>query len=61
VLLRGVRSVELRFLDDPGEWRTEWPVEANEPQRSRSRPRAVEITLDTLQFGKIVRLVEVAG
>ena len=61
VLLQGVRSVELRFLDDPGEWRAEWPVEANEPQRSRSRPRAVEITLDTLQFGKIVRLVEVAG
>jgi general secretion pathway protein J len=36
-------------------------VRSDEPQRSRSRPRAVEITLDTLQFGKIVRLVEVAG
>ena len=61
VVLRGVKRLELRFLDDPGEWRTEWPVEVNEPQRSRSRPRAVEITLETVQFGKLVRLVEVAG
>jgi len=61
VVLRGVRRVELRFLDDRGEWRTEWPVETNEPQRSRSRPRAVEITLETVQFGTLVRWVEVAG
>lgn len=61
MMLRGVRRVELRFLDDLGEWRTEWPVETNEPQRSRSRPRAVEITFETAQFGTVVRLVEVAG
>lgn len=63
-LLKGVNSLTLRFLDSGRQWQEEWPALANAPgaagvQPLRTRPMAVEITLDLKDVGKIVRLVEV--
>ena len=65
VLLREVRGLRLRFMDAQGEWHDNWPPAPTAPGESlpalRLRPRAVEFTLETLQFGAIRRLVEVPG
>ncbi|HVO49282.1 MAG TPA: type II secretion system minor pseudopilin GspJ [Steroidobacteraceae bacterium] len=62
-LMTHLKSVSLRFMDVSRTWQTQWPaptntVGVNDP---RSRPIAVEITLETEDWGKLVRIVEVAG
>lgn len=62
VLLDGVREVGLRFLDGSRSWHDQWPPAGYAaPDAPRVRPIAVEITLELEDWGKIVRLVEVAG
>jgi general secretion pathway protein J len=63
-LLKGVNSLTLRFMDSGRQWQEQWPALSNAPsanaaQPLRTRPMAVEITLDLKDVGKIVRLVEV--
>lgn len=62
-VLRSLRAVRLRYLDAAGQWQEQWPPSsAGTPAlRLRMRPIAVEITLDTEDYGVIVRLVEVPG
>jgi general secretion pathway protein J len=63
-LLAGVRSARLRYMDTARQWVEQWPP-ASSPrppaQRLRMRPIAIEVTLELVDFGRIVRLVEVAG
>lgn len=59
VLVTGVRAVSLRFLGTDRVWVTQWP-RADEA-RLGTRPVAVEITIETDDFGKLLRLVEVPG
>lgn len=62
VLLDDVREVTLRFMDQNRNWHTQWPpLGYSAPDIARLRPIAVEITLDLEDWGKLVRLVEVAG
>jgi general secretion pathway protein J len=64
VLLREVRGLRLRFLNARGEWQEVWPpTDATDLDRSplRSRPLAVEFTLETVQYGLIRRVIEVPG
>lgn len=65
-LLTGLTSVKFRYLANPGEWHEEWPPQGaqnppNAPasQMQRLRPLAVEITLESPEFGIITRIVEV--
>lgn len=61
-LLKRVRSVSLRFMNANHVWTDTWPpVDAPPEQVSHIRPLAVEFTLDTEDFGPIVRLVELPG
>ncbi len=65
-LLTHVKAVQFRFMDVSRTWQTQWPpttVAGNTAQQSalRIRPIAIEITLDTEDWGKLVRIVEVAG
>jgi len=65
-LLTHVRSLTLRFLDVNHTWQTQWPPQTvagpvAQEMSLRLRPIAVEITLDTDDWGKIVRVVEIAG
>jgi len=65
-LLTHVKSVTFRYMDVSRQWQTQWPptgVSGATGQEStlRMRPIAVEITLDTEDWGKLVRTIEVAG
>ena len=67
-LLKHVKSFTLRYLDVNHAWQQQWPpltstvlVGPAMELTLRQRPLAVEITLDTEDWGKIVRIVEVAG
>ena len=70
-LLTHLKSVSLRFLDRGGaitgsttsqNWQPQWPPPNNANQNNdRYRPIAVEITLETEDWGKVVRVVEIAG
>jgi general secretion pathway protein J len=56
-VLTHVKSVSFRFMNDARQWTTEWPPLG--ATGLRSRPFAVEITLELEDWGHIVRVVEV--
>jgi len=63
-LLDRVRSLTLRFMDDGHRWQDAWPaaaVSATDLRQLRARPVAVEITLELEDWGRLVRIVEIAG
>jgi general secretion pathway protein J len=67
-LLKHVKSFTLRYLDVNHTWQEQWPpltstvlVGPMMELTLRQRPLAVEITLDTEDWGKIVRILEIAG
>jgi general secretion pathway protein J len=61
-LLDRVENVEIRFLDNSGEWHLEWPpLQQRGPQGLVTRPRAVEFALELEDFGRVSRLVETSG
>jgi general secretion pathway protein J len=62
MLLDHVSSASLRFLDQNQSWHEQWPpLGYSGPDVAQARPLAIEITLELEDWGKIVRLVEVAG
>lgn len=59
-LIDRVKSVNIRYLHDSGQWQKQWPPTVLGPLYApRSRPIAVEIKLDLEDLGEITRLVEV--
>lgn len=64
-LIDGVRSFSVRFMNDGRNWQDTWPPPALGTTRSsrelRWRPVAVEVTVELEDWGRIVRLIEVAG
>jgi general secretion pathway protein J len=65
-LLTKVKSVTFEYMDLTHTWQPQWPpatVAGPQAQESslRIRPIAVRVTIDTEDFGKIVRIFEVAG
>jgi general secretion pathway protein J len=61
-LFSGVKTVQLRYLDGNQTWQTQWPP-PNLPQNEGLwvRPVAVEITIEFKDWGRVQRLIEVAG
>jgi general secretion pathway protein J len=57
-LLTHVKSVTFRFMNDSRQWVTQWPATGS--NALRTRPFAVQITLELEDWGQIVRIVEVA-
>ena len=63
-LLDKVKSVTVRYMDVSFNWRDQWPPQAlaGDPTANlRLRPIAVEVTLELEDWGKIVRVIEVAA
>ncbi len=62
VIMADVQRMAVRFLDEGGEWQTTWPPLAldNQPVAA-DLPQAVEISLDLEDWGRVVRLIEVAA
>jgi general secretion pathway protein J len=61
-LLDGVKSVQFRYMDMNRQWKDSWPAQgaAGTPSIAfRSRPIAVEVTIDLEDWGKIRRVFEV--
>jgi general secretion pathway protein J len=56
-LLKHVKSVTFRFMNSSRQWVNQWPALGT--SSLRSRPFAVEITLQLEDWGQIVRVVEV--
>ncbi|MBU6211218.1 MAG: type II secretion system minor pseudopilin GspJ [Gammaproteobacteria bacterium] len=63
VLLRDVRLLEFRFLDNDGQWGGVWPKPSTSATTgtSRQRPRAVEMRIETARDGVLRRVWEIPG
>ena len=63
VVLEGVLAVDLRFMDANKQWQTQWPEPdlSGSNQAPAAMPRAVEITIDLEDWGRIRRIFEVVG
>lgn len=65
-LLTHVKAVTFRFMDVSRQWQTQWPPTSvagsmGQELALRERPIAIEVTLETEDWGKLVRTIEVAG
>ena len=61
-LLHDVTSLKISYLDQNQNWNPQWPPPSLAPPQSLwTRPVAVEILVEFKDWGKVRRLVEVAG
>jgi general secretion pathway protein J len=61
-LLTGVKAIQLRYLDGNQTWQTQWPPPTlMQPESLWTRPVAVELIIEFKDWGRIRRLVEIAG
>ena len=61
-LFGGVKTIQLRYLDGNQVWQSQWPASTLDGTQSLAlRPLAVEITIEFKDWGRIQRLIEVAG
>jgi general secretion pathway protein J len=59
-LLTGVKGIQLRYLDVNQTWQTQWPL-SNSVTDLSSRPAAIEVVIQFKDWGRVRRLLEVAG
>src|SRR5688572_30715190 len=61
-LMKDVTVMKLRYMYPRSKWLEQWPSATDPiPDADNARPFAVEVTLETKDFGEIVRLIEVPG
>jgi general secretion pathway protein J len=61
-LFTKVKAIQLRYLDGNQTWQTQWPPPSLAPPESLwSRPVAVELIIEFKDWGRIRRLIEIAG
>jgi general secretion pathway protein J len=61
-LLSGVKTIQFRYLDANQTWQNAWPPPTSQPPDSwKTRPVAVEVTIEFKDWGRIRRLIEVAS
>jgi general secretion pathway protein J len=67
-LLKHVKTFAIRYLDVNHAWQEQWPPATStvllgqtQELMLRERPLAVEITIDSDTWGKIVRIIEIAS
>jgi general secretion pathway protein J len=57
-----VKTIQFRYMDGNQTWQNQWPPpNLGSPDNLYSRPIAVEITLELKDWGRVRRLIEVAG
>ncbi len=58
----GVKTIQFRYLDANQAWQNQWPpASLVQPDSLWTRPLAVEVTVEFKDWGRIRRLIEVAG
>jgi general secretion pathway protein J len=61
-LFTGVKAIQLRYLDANQAWQSQWPPPTLPlPDSLWTRPVAVELIIEFKDWGRIRRLIEVAG
>jgi len=61
-LFTGVKAIQLRYLDGNQTWQSQWPPPTlMQPENLWTRPVAVELIIEFKDWGRIRRLVEIAG
>jgi general secretion pathway protein J len=62
-LLTGIKAIQLRYLDSNQTWQSQWPpaTQVSSPTDYQLRPAAVEIVIEFKDWGRIRRVIEVAG
>jgi type II secretion system protein J len=62
-LFTGVKAIQLRYLDGSNQtWQSRWPPPTvAQPESLWTRPVAVELIIEFKDWGRIRRLIEVAG
>jgi general secretion pathway protein J len=61
-LFTGVKAIQLRYLDGNQAWQNQWPPpNLSQPDSWWTRPVAVEVIIEFKDWGRIRRLIEVAG
>ena len=61
-LFTGVKAIQLRYLDGNQTWQSQWPPPGlAAPESLWTRPVAVELIIEFKDWGRIRRLIEVAG
>jgi general secretion pathway protein J len=61
-LFTGVKAIQLRYLDSNQTWQSQWPPpNLGQPDSLWTRPVAVELIIEFKDWGRIRRLIEVAG
>ncbi len=63
LVLKGIKAVDLRFMDENKQWQTQWPKTnlTGSGTTPAAMPRAVEITIDLEDWGRLRRIFEVVG
>ena len=57
-----VKTIQFRYLDGNQTWQSQWPPPyLNQAEALWTRPVAVEITIEFKDWGRVRRLIEVAG
>ncbi len=58
----GVKTIQFRYLDTNQVWQNQWPpASLGLPDSLYTRPVAVEVTVEFKDWGRVRRLIEVAG
>jgi general secretion pathway protein J len=61
-LFTGVKAIQVRYLDGNQTWQNQWPPATLAPAEALwTRPVAVELIIEFKDWGRIRRLIEVAG
>jgi general secretion pathway protein J len=61
-LMTGVSNLEIRFLDNAGQWHIDWPpTNLTGQERLVARPSAIEFAVEVDGFGRLWRLIETGG
>jgi general secretion pathway protein J len=61
-LFTGVKAIQVRYLDGNQAWQNQWPPPTlSLPDSLWTRPVAVEVIIEFKDWGRIRRLIEVAG
>ena len=61
-LFTGVKAIQMRYLDNNQTWQNQWPPPgASQTDSLTNRPVAVELIIEFKDWGRIRRLIEVAG
>jgi len=61
-LFTGIKAIQLRYLDTNQTWQSQWPPPTTAPADGlAARPVAVEVIIEFKDWGRIRRVIEVAG